>query len=327
MPDKKVKTIEYNEYKQDKAAKVLKNGSWKKDFKQNYSLYILMIPIVVYFIIFNYIPMFGILIAFENYRPALGVFKSEWVGFQNFIDLFTSNSFARCIKNTVCMGIVNSIFGFFAPVIFAILLSEVRFPRFKRATQLISYLPNFVSTVVVCSLAGNFLAYDGFITLFLDKLGLHTELGWLFENGPSFWLINSLIGVWQGMGWGSIVYMAGIAQVNGNLHEAAAIDGAGRFQRLFHVTIPNVMPLFIMTLTVNIGVMFIAGFDKVLLLYSPIVYDYADVLQTYIHRLAFASTPNYGLSTASGLFQSLVATIMLIVSNKLGKKASGFSLF
>lgn len=305
-----------------------KQGTWGKDFKKNRSLYLLFLPILVYFIIFNYVPMFGILAAFQDHNPIKGVFGSEWIGLQNFKDLFFSNSFGLVMRNTVMMALLNLTLGFAAPILLALLLSQIRYKRFKRITQLVSYLPNFVSAVVVCSLASAFLSYDGLLTNFLSKLGLKTELGWLNDNRvPVFWLINTFLGIWQGAGWGSIVYVAGISNINGNLYEAAAIDGANRWQVLWRITMPCLMPLIIMMFTMQIGMVFITAFDKVLLLYSPMIYDTADVLSTYTYRLAFTGVPNYGLSTASGLFQSLIGTFLLLFSNWLSKKTAKMSLF
>ena len=322
-----VMTITYREYKKRQRDKVYRNGSWAKDFHENGVLYLLILPIIVYFIIFSYVPMFGIAIAFEDYKPLKGVFGSEWVGFANFEAMFSSEEFLNVLRNTACMGILNVVLGFIAPVFFALVLSQIRFKRFKRGVQLISYMPNFCSTMVIVTLATQFLAYDGFITEALAKIRLVAENGWLQENSPAFWLINCLISIWQGFGWGSIVYVAAISNINGDLYEAAAIDGAGRGRRLWSITLPGIKSLCLMLLTVNIGVLFMTGFDKVMLLYNEHIYEYADCLHSYTYRYAFGQFTDYGFSTASGLFQSLISMFLLIISNLVNRKVSDMALF
>lgn len=304
-----------------------KKFSWKREWKRNGIAYLLLIPTLVYLIIFNYIPMAGILMAFEKYRPAKGIFGSEWVGFANFIELFSGEEFPRALRNTVAMALLNLTIGFISPIIFAFLLSLLKSKKYKRTVQTMSYMPNFVAAVVICALITEFLGKDGALTQFFTLFGA-PEQNWLANTKiPVFWLINTFSGIWCGIGWGSIMYVAAISNVNGELHEAAAIDGANRFKRVIHITIPCIMPIIVMNLTLQVGVCFIAGFDKILLLYMPSTYEVADCISTYTYRLAFSSTANYGLSTASSLFQSLVGTVLLIVSNYLNKRASGMSLF
>lgn len=309
-------------------AKVMEKGSWKKDFHENKALYLLFLPIAAYFIIFNYIPMAGVLMAFQDVNPNNGIFGSEWIGFRNFVDLFTGETFLLALRNTVCMALLNLTLGFIVPVLLALLFTEIRHKTFGRFSQIVSYIPNFVSTVVICVLAKNFLSKDGPITVFLSSLGINSEAGWLFDARiPVFWIINCCLGIWQGSGWGSIGYVASISNINHDLYEAAAIDGAGRWKRLWYITLPGLKSFVIMMLIVRIGLIFVTGFDNVLLLYSPTIYDTADVLSTYTYRVAFSGIPNYGLSTASGLFQSVVATVLLLLSNWLSKKLSNSSLF
>lgn len=309
------------------APKVYKSGSWKKDFHENWKLYLIFVPVFIYFAIFSYAPMFGVLAAFQDYNPIKGITGSEWIGWQNFIDLFTGETFGLVMRNTICMAILNLTLGFIAPVILALLLSQLRFKKFKRIAQLISYMPNFVSAVVVCSLAITFFAIDGPLTQLLAVFGLHSEAGWLSENNASFWLINTFLMIWQGAGWGSIGYVAAISNINKDLYEAACIDGANRWKQLVYITLPSILPFIVMMFTLQVGLVFVQGFDKVLLLYKPATYEYTDVLSTYTYRLAFTGVPNYGLSTASGLFQSVVATILLLFSNWLNKRATKLSLF
>ncbi len=313
-----------------KTFKLNRNNTWRKDFKQNWSLYVLFVPIIVFFIIFSYAPMFGILMAFQDYNMVKGVFGSQWIGFANFVELFTADDFLRALGNTAGMAAFNLTFVFFAPVLLGLILSQLRYKRFKRATQLISYLPNFVSVTVVCALAKNFLSDDGIVTGLLSAFGLKTDqAGWLYDSRvPVFWLINIFLSIWQGAGWGSIIYVAGISNINEDLYEASSIDGANRWNKLLHITIPGVLPLIIMMFTMQVGLIFMTGYDKVLLLQNTTTSKTtAEVLYTFTHWKAFGGHPDYGLATASGLFQSLVGMILLVLSNWLNRKTTKMSLF
>ncbi len=304
-----------------------KKLTWKQDFRKNWMIYLILLPMLIYLFLFQYLPMFGIVMAFEDYSVAKGYFGSPWVGLDNFVELFNSEEFPRALRNTLIMGAMNLTIGFIMPVIFAFLLSMLHSKKFKRLIQTCSYIPNFLSAVVVCSLVTQFLDRDGALTQLLSALGLPTQ-NWL-ANGdvPVFWIINTFMNVWTGIGWGSIVYVASIATVSGDLHEAAAIDGATRFQRMTKITLPCILPIIVMMFTLQVGISFVAGFDKVLLLYKPATYNTADCLSTYTYRLAFGTGHNYGLSSASGLFQSIVATTLLILSNYLNRRVSGTALF
>lgn len=301
--------------------------TWKQEMQRYWMVYLLLIPMLVYLIIFQYLPMFGIVMAFEDFSVGKGYFGSPWVGFENFAELFGGEEFPRALRNTIAMGALNLTVGFIMPVIFAFLLSMLTSKRFKRAIQTSSYIPNFLSAVVVCSLVTQFLDRNGALTQLLSVFGLQKQ-NWL-ANGdiPVFWLINTFMNIWTGIGWGSIVYVASIATISGDLHEAAAIDGATRFQRMTKITLPCIMPMIVMMFTIQVGISFVAGFDKVLLLYKPATYSTADCLTTYTYRLAFGAGHNYGLSSASGLFQSVVATTLLILSNYLNRKVTGTALF
>ena len=300
---------------------------WKRDWKENWFLYVMFLPVLAYFIIFHYIPMSGIFMAFEDYKVTKGLFGSEWVGFEKFIELFEDEQFWLALRNSGAMALFNLTLGFVAPIILALLITSIKPSRGTRTLQTITYLPNFVSAVVVCSLASQFLDLNGGITRILSLVGFEQQ-NWLANSDvPVFWLINTGIGIWQGAGWGAIVYIAAIYNINGDLHEAAAIDGANRWQRLTHITLPGILPMIMMMFTLKIGLVFREGFDKVLLLYMPLTYDTADCLHTYTYRMAFGGMPDYSLSTASGLFQSVIATALLIFSNWANKKATGYALY
>ena len=301
--------------------------TWKKDFKKNGVIYLMFLPLAIYYIIFNYIPMVGILMAFENYKINKGLFGSKWVGMANFVKLFTGSGFTVALRNTTCMAIMSLLLGFLPPVILALLFSECKLKKYKRVTQIMSYMPNFVSAVVVCALVTEFVGQNGGITAFLTKLGFEKQ-NWLANTQiPVFWLIYCFIGIWTGFGYGSIIYTTAISNVSGDLKEAAALDGANRFQRIIHVVLPSIKPLIIIQLTMAVGTMFMVGFDRVLLLYMPKTYAVSDVLYTYTYRMAFGNKIDYGVSTASSLFQSLIGTTLLLTSNALNRKFAQYSLF
>lgn len=305
-----------------------KKGSWSLDFYQNWQVYLMFIPVILYEIVLHYLPMFGIVMAFEDYSVGKGYFGSPWVGMKNFIDLFTGEQFPIALRNTLIIAILKGTIGFIAPVAFAVLLSLLRSKKYKRVVQTMSYLPNFVASVVVASLLIEFLGKGGPLTMLLTKLGAENK-NWLADsNPPVFWIIYLFMGIWQGIGWGSIMYVASIATVSEDLQEAAALDGATRLQRMFLITLPCIKPMIIMMLVLNIGLSFSTGFDNILLLYMPSTYNVADTVYTYTYRMAFGGgASNYSLSAASGLFQSVVGTILLMGSNALSKKFSDSSLF
>ena len=301
--------------------------TWKKDFRKNGVLYLMFLPLFIYYIIFNYIPMVGILMAFENYKVNKGLFGSKWVGFANFEKLFSGDMFLLAFRNTACMAIMSLLLGFLPPIILALLFSECKAKKYKRVTQIMSYMPNFVSAVVVCALVTEFLGQNGGITKLLSFFGAEKQ-NWLANpNIPVFWLIYCFMGIWVGFGYGSIIYTTAISNVSGDLKEAAALDGANRFQRIWHVVLPSIKPLVIIQLTMAVGTMFMVGFDRVLLLYMPKTYAVSDVLYTYTYRMAFGSKVDYGVSTASSLFQSLIGTFLLLTSNALNRRFAKYSLF
>ncbi len=314
--------------KTDKAPKKLaKPGTWAYDLQKNWILYVLFIPVLVWMILFHYIPMGGLVMAFQNYSIKKGLFGSQFVGWANFIDLFTGDGFQLAFRNTCAMALLSLTLGFVPTILFAIALTNFPYKRLGRTFQLASYLPNFISAVVMCSLASEFLSARGAITQVLAFFGAEKQ-NWLSNPDiPVFWLIYTFLGIWQGIGWGSIVYVASIHNISGEYHEAAAIDGANRLQRILHVTIPGILPLVIMLWTMNIGMVFKMVGNNILLLEMPKTYVVADVLSTYTYRMSFEGAANYGLSTASGLFQSVLGTFLLITSNKLSRKLAGSSLF
>ena len=290
--------------------------TWKEEFKRNWKVYAILLIPASYFLVFKYLPMAGIVIAFQDYKATAGIFGSEWIGFMNFTELFSGGHFLTVLRNTSVMAFLNLTLGFFAPVALGIMILQLRNKRFSQVSQTVIYIPYFISAAVVCSLAREFLSDSGAVTRFLMLFGLE-EKNWLANNGPSFWLINTFMGIWQGAGHGAIIYITAIHGISRDLYEAAGIDGAGRWKQLIYVTLPGLLPVIAMLFILQMGVVFIVGFDKVLLLYMPSTYEYSDVLMSYTYRMAFGSSNNFGLSAASGLLQSVIGTILIIVGNKI----------
>ncbi len=298
--------------------------SFIEDMKKNPGLYIMIIPVLAFFLIFAYFPMFGLVMAFQNYTPKGGFLHSEFVGLKNFADFFGSIYFGRLLKNTLAISVLNLIFGFPAPIIFALLLNEVNNKWFKKSIQTISYLPYFISLVIVCGLVADFTASDGPITELIVKLG-GERLNYLGQP-EYFRTIYILSDMWQGIGFGSIIYLAALAGIDQELYEAASLDGAGRWKQTLHVTLPGLVPTIITLLILRMGTMFAVGYEKIILLYSTNTYKTADVISSYVYRKGLQEF-NYSYSAAVGMFNSIINTILLIVSNKISSKVAGTSLF
>ena len=303
-----------------KAKKEDKWCSWKHDLKVNKWLYVLSIPILAYFIIFHYAPMGGLLMAFEDYKPARGLLHSNWVGMKNFVDFFTGPNFFTILRNTLVISFLSLVIAFPLTIIYALALNEIRFKMLKKTVQTIHYMPYFISMVVICGLILEFCATNGFITDLLVNV-FHMKRENLLQNPSYFWAINLFSDIWQGLGYGSIFFVAAITGVSQEQHEAAAIDGANRLQRAWHVTIPGIMPAIVTMLILKCGMLLQVGADKILLLYNASIYSTADVISTHVQRMGLEQM-NYGYSAAVGLFNSIVGTILLIVSNTLSKKAT-----
>jgi putative aldouronate transport system permease protein len=303
--------------------KLLRNISL--DFRRNKVIYFLCIPIVVWYIIFHYIPMGGIVISFQHYTPALGLSGSPWIGFDNFIRFFTGEYAFRLIRNTFMLSLLDLVFNFPAPIIFALLLNEIRNRAFRRTIQTISYMPYFVSMVVMCGIIVDFTQSGGIISEAVAAI-TGTNPQNLLGNKDYFRTIYTVSSIWQGLGYGSIIYLAALSNVNQDLYEAARIDGAGRWKQTIHVTLPCISSTIIIMFIMKMGTMLSVGSEKVLLLYSPATYQTADVISTYVYRNGF-ETYDYGFSTAVGLFNSLVNTVFLVSANFICKKYTETSLF
>lgn len=290
------------------------------------SLYLLLAPTLLLLFIFQYIPIYGILIAFMDYSPFRGVGGSPWVGFEYFHFFLNQEKFWEVMGNTLIINFYDIVFGFTAPILFAILANEILFKPYKSIMQTISYLPHFLSWVVA----------SGFIYQLLSpKNGLvNGVLGYLFGMEPIYFITEEslfrgivvLADIWKSMGWSAILYFAVIAGIDDSLYEAAMIDGAGRVRQIFHITLPAMIPMIILLLLLKLSTIFTIGFDRIFLMQNPLVYDVSDVISTYIYRLGLEQS-QYGLSTAIGLVQSVLGFSMLLAANKLSKKWVGMGLY
>lgn len=287
-------------------------------------LWFMILPVLVYYGIFMYAPMFGLQIAFKNYRPSIGVWKSAWVGTKHFETFFNSYYFERLLRNTVLINLLDVLLGFPAPILLALLLNEVRHMGYKRVIQTVTYMPHFVSLVVMCGMIVDFFSLSGFVNDIIASMGLN-RIGFLDE--PQYFRSMFVIsGIWQEIGWGSIIYLSALSSIDTQLYEAAEIDGAGRFRKLISVTLPGILSTIIIMLLLRLGRMMNVGAEKVLLLYNPSTYETADVISTFVYRKGLLEA-NYGYATAVGLFNSVINFVFLVGVNSFSKHTSGVALW
>jgi putative aldouronate transport system permease protein len=296
----------------------------KKKIWKNRALYVMIIPVLAYFIIFCYAPMSGIIMAFQKYKPSLGLLHSKWVGLKNFTTFFESYYFWRLLRNTLSLSIKDILFSFPAAIIFALMLNEVRNRRFKKTVQTISYLPYFISLVVVCGLVADFTEGGGVISNLFAKFG--GPQGGLLSNPNYFQGIFIASNIWQNLGYNSIVYISALSAIDPQLYEAARVDGATRWQQTIKITLPSLMPTIIIMLILRVGSIMTVSYQKVILLYSPATYETADVISTFVYRKGLLDN-DYSYSTAIGLFNSVVNLILILATNKFSKKFSETSLW
>lgn len=295
-----------------------------KDFESNKYLYLIAFPVVVWYIVFHYVPMYGVIIAFKSFSPMKGILHSDWVGFKYFVDFFNSIYLWRIIRNTLLINIYQLVLGFPAPIILALLLNELRSNIFKKVVQTITYIPHFISMVVIC----------GMIMDFTMKSGLVNDIVVLFGGERTSFLLHQeyfrgiFVGtsIWQNLGWNSIIYIAALAAIDQEQYEAATIDGAGRWKQMLNVTIPGILPTIVILLIMNIGHMMSVGFEKVILLYNPNTYETADVISSFVYRRGLVES-SYSFSAAVGLFNSLINLTLLIIANKISRKVNETSLW
>ena len=297
---------------------------YRKDLRRYAGAYLMVLPVIVFYIIFHYKPLYGIIIAFKDFSPMKGIWGSEWVGLQHFKAFFESYYFARVLKNTLRISLSTIIFGFPMPIIFALLLNEIKNMKFKRVVQTISYMPHFISGIVVCSMIKMFTANTGIITYILTFFGV-PEIS-LLTQSKYFLPIYVISGIWQEMGWGAIIYLSALSGINQELYEAAAIDGANRWKQTIHVTIPGIIPTIIIMLLLRLGSVMNVGYEKVMLLYNEGIYDTADVISTFVYRRGLVNM-EFSYSSAVNLFESVINFLIVVVFNKISKKVTEVSLW
>ena len=294
------------------------------DIRHQPLIYLMALPVIAFYIIFHYIPMYGITMAFQNYSINLGIMGSEWVGLEHFISFFKSYYFGTLLTNTLLISLYDLIFGFPAPLILALLINELSGTKFKKIVQTVSYVPHFISIVVIC----------GIINLFTSSTGLFNDIVAFFGGKRSdmlsrpelFRTIYTASGVWQGVGFGSIIYLAALSGVDPELYDAARIDGAGRFRQTLSITLPSILPTVTILLILRIGSLLSVGYEKIILLYNPITYSTADVISSFVYRKGVLDA-SYSYSTAIGLFNSVINFVLLVVANYASRKISETSLW
>ena len=296
----------------------------RNDFKRNYELYLLFLPVLIYYIIFCYWPMYGAVIAFKDFRPGLGILGSPWVGFEHFANFFTSVNFKNLLINTLTISISSLMFAFPASIILALLINELRFSRFASTVKTVTYLPHFVSLVVICSMIKMFVSDDGLVGSLVNSIT--GERASMLSNPKYFVPIYVLSDIWQNVGWNSIIFLAALSGIDQELYEAAKIDGAGKWAQTFHITLPSIMNTIILLFIMKMGHVLSLGHEKIILLYNPMIMDTADVISTYVYRKGLQEF-NYSFSTAVGLFNSVVGFILVITTNAISKKVNDISLF
>ena len=298
----------------------------RKDMQRNWSLYVMAVPVIAFYLLFAYRPMYGLVIAFKDFRPALGVWGSPWSDpwYRHFRVWFTDPFFFRVVRNTFQLSFLNILFGFPAPIILALLINELRNQKFKRFVQTITYMPFFISMVVVAAIIRNYVSFGGIFSQIVVFFGgeprnflMHTQY---------FYPIFIISDIWQFVGWNSIIFLAVIASIDQEQYEAAVIDGASRLQQMFRITLPNMVPIISILFILRMGSILHVNFEKVLLLYNEAIFEVADIISTYVFRRGILQA-NFSFGAAVGIFNSVVNVFFLLTANYLSRKRTGNSLF
>lgn len=296
----------------------------KKDLKRNRLKYLMVLPVVIWFAIFVYWPMYGVIIAFQRYEPSLGILGSKWVGFQNFTDFFGDVYFFRLLRNTLTISLLSILFGFPAPIILAVLMNEIKNKYFIKTTQTLTYLPHFISLVVVCGMIKSFLGTNGVITKIIYYFTGNDAS--LLSKASAFPFIYVLSTIWQEAGWGSIIYIAALSGIDMQLYEACTVDGGGRIRQFIHITLPGIAPTVIIMLIMRMGSILGVGHEKIILLYNPSIYETSDVILSYVYRKGLLES-DFSYSTAINLFNSVVGIVFVVTANLISRKVSETSLW
>lgn len=295
-----------------------------RDFLLNKYLYVMMLPVLAYYAVFHYAPMYGAMIAFKDYSPVKGIMGSEWVGFSHFQDFFSSYYFWRILKNTIILSLYNLIFEFPAPIVLALLINEVRSRVFKKFVQSVTYMPYFISMVVICGMITDFTNPDGIVNTLLTFLGYDGNA--MLQKPELFRPIYIISEIWQKIGWESIIYIAALMSIDLEQYEAARMDGAGRLKQIFYITLPGIIPTIMIMLILRIGNMMNVGFEKIILLYNPGTYETADIISSFVYRKGLLEF-GWSYSSAVGLFNSMISLILLISANYISRKVNENSLW
>lgn len=301
-----------------------KKINFMRILKRNWVCYLFILPMLIYVIIFNYIPMYGIQLAFKDYRVADGIWGSAWVGLKHFKTFFESYQFKDLLWNTLSLSLYSLIAGFPMPIIFALLLNYITNVKLKKVVQMVTYAPHFISTVVYCGMILIFLSSDGVINQLLKLIGIDSVA--FLTNPSNFRHIYVWSGVLQNIGWGSIMYISVLTSVDPTLHEAATVDGATRFQRLLHIDLPAIVPTMVIMLIMRAGEIMDLGFEKAFLLQNNINLDYSEIIATYVYKIGIQGG-QFSYSSAIGLFNNVINMVLLVVVNKIAKKVSDVSLW
>jgi len=296
-----------------------------RDVSLNRYVYLMLLPVLIYYLLFHYYPLYGAQIAFRRFSPGLGILGSPWVGFSNFTSFFKSIYFGRLVRNTLTINLMNLVFGFPAPIILALLLNEVGFSPFKRVVQTLTYMPHFISVIVICGMVLNFFARDGLVNNLLSLFSSAPRINYMLEP-QWFRTIYVASDIWQHAGWGTIVYLSALSALDPQLYEAAVIDGAGRWRQMLHVTLPGILPTIIILFILRLGSMMSVGSEKILLLYNSNIYETADVISTFVYRKGIMET-DFSYSAAVGLFNSVINFAILLTANRASRLVSGTSLW
>ena len=287
-------------------------------------IYLLAIPVVAYYVIFQYFPMYGATIAFRDFFPGRTIMASPWVGMAHFIEFFNGPYAFRVIRNTFMINFLQLIFVFPAPIILALMMNEIYRINFKRTVQTIVYMPHFISLIVICGMILDFTSRNGLVNDIIYFFGGTRQN--IMVNPSLFWPVHIVSDIWQTAGWGTIIYLAALAGVNQELYEAARVDGAGRWRQTIHITIPGILPTLVIMLILRLGSMMHVGFEKIILLYNPLIYETADVISSYVYRRGLLQF-NFSFSAAVGLFSSVINFTLLCIANFISRRVNDTSLW
>lgn len=302
-----------------------KKGFWRTVVRQRY-LYLMSLPFVIWLFVFNYLPIWGWTMAFQNYKPSKSFFDQKWVGMKNFVDLFQDERFYLVLRNTLAMSVLGLIAGFVIPIAFAVFLNEMRGKFFKRTVQTVSYLPHFVSWVVVAGIITKMLSMDGgIVNEILLALHIIEEPIQFMAQGKWFWGIVTVSDVWKETGWNAIIYLAAIAGIGPELYEAARVDGASRLRQMWHITLPGIRPTIIVLLIMSIGHLIGIGFERQFLLGNHMVSDYSEVLDLYSLKYGL-EMGRYSFGTAINIFNSVISLMLLFIANGAFKRIANESI-